>query len=1363
MAYFGKRPAWGLMAGCMLVTLLAGVSTSAGARVANPDEVAASIKVAEPNHRTVSRLVGKAKQGSVSDTRRLGELGEAGFDPLLDVLKNAKQGSVRFWAGKAMRKLEPQPKQAFRQAYHQAEAPDRANLALAAKAILGREAIELLKPDADANNPALRIRACGTLLQLTGDQQKYLPAIRRAAEKNNNTWHVKIAVEKLGDLANPLVPALAKKARGNGQAADSARQMLVKINTLRAWDVLQPHWQKQLREADKKQRVQRLVTIGQAGPPAAPMLPILRHLFQDQQAPTLVRAYARWALAQVRYESDAKPRTFHVAKQASNAGDDNPGTEQKPWRTIQKAAETMRPGDTVIVHEGIYREWVRPFVGGRAGEPITYKAAEGEDVVISGADLWRPDWHRVEQASNQRVSVYETTVDRLSWDWPEDWPKELEDPITARVEQLAIDGKRLPKFGDKSALTQKPMRCWYAMKQENPETIRISLPAGSTPSDHRIERSVRKENFSPVPRGLGYIHVKGFEMVRAAPSFVAGYNVDKVPYASALNPHRGHHWRIEDNYIHSSSTAGLGFGRGYAGLINDKIYTAPRVANTIGNHDVFNNRCNDNGTIGIGSRGPACDDLRLVGNTTNHNVWQGRLTDYESAGIKIMMAENVLLAHHTSKHNDAAGIWFDWMNERCRITRSTVVDNTVWGIFTEGGWGPVMVDHNVVVGTRKGELKWAAGIYGHDSSGVTTFNNVSLGHEGFAINYRFHRGKVMNGEKSQSSSLRIFNNVVDNAGRGWTAVVPPEKRSQHNKIDHNLYIVSDGEGQFGFLVPGGRGRLKAARKKYNLPGAVASQQIAVRDWRRKLKRDAHSVVKPAASVGLPRNADDAELVRWGERMCDRLAKQVDGSVAKLHKLSWRNRFLYDIKPRPIKDLTQAIASRWFNGKTWQDQVDLGRDAFAWRWRDQGQDYWLAWRAEPANTASWSPGKPWTRRNDLASKHTNWASPFVWQTSAASAADDALDYRSLIIQPGQRLDLPTGLTGPALTPPGFEMQTTNKRPAVLVPKDIRQRRYAMLATNTDTGRIHVINLENRAAVRVQQVRAAWPKSGPRINITLANRARQPVDTKLRLNIADTTVKRRLTLSPKSTQPVTVPCNHADQLVKTKLTVNASGQPPISQQHTLSFIIARRSQGTPTIDGKLNDWENVQWHAFSQYPNHIYPSGAEVGRMLGSALKARFAARFDDRMLYILLQAHDPKHQQPRSARKAWKSDSAQVIFTKVNQEGQAIADQMQEWLVSLKNGKTRKAGLTRSNAVNARFAVTRVGKKTCYEMAIPRDAIQSKAQQAKAMSPIAACLQINNHDGNNPVGLRWFEAIYGDHRHDPAYLGRLWLNQNNRSF
>ena len=78
------------------------------------------------------------------------------------------------------------------------------------------------------------------------------------------------------------------------------------------------------------------------------------------------------------------PFEFHVATTGSDHAD---GSEDRPLRTINRAADLAKPGDTVVVHGGEYREWVQPRRGGLSElRRITYTAAPGEHVVIKGSE-----------------------------------------------------------------------------------------------------------------------------------------------------------------------------------------------------------------------------------------------------------------------------------------------------------------------------------------------------------------------------------------------------------------------------------------------------------------------------------------------------------------------------------------------------------------------------------------------------------------------------------------------------------------------------------------------------------------------------------------------------------------------------------------------------------------------------------------------------------------------------------------------------------------------------------------------------------------------------------------------------------------
>ena len=58
------------------------------------------------------------------------------------------------------------------------------------------------------------------------------------------------------------------------------------------------------------------------------------------------------------FPSVARPATYYVAAQVNAADDANPGTPRRPWKTLARATRDLRPGDTLVVHSGVYRETV---------------------------------------------------------------------------------------------------------------------------------------------------------------------------------------------------------------------------------------------------------------------------------------------------------------------------------------------------------------------------------------------------------------------------------------------------------------------------------------------------------------------------------------------------------------------------------------------------------------------------------------------------------------------------------------------------------------------------------------------------------------------------------------------------------------------------------------------------------------------------------------------------------------------------------------------------------------------------------------------------------------------------------------------
>jgi hypothetical protein len=83
----------------------------------------------------------------------------------------------------------------------------------------------------------------------------------------------------------------------------------------------------------------------------------------------------------------AHATTYNVdVRRGDDAAD---GSSERPWRTLGKAAAMVRAGDVCVIYEGVYREMVSP-----AADEVTFRAAEGERVVMSGCDEvtgWQAD------------------------------------------------------------------------------------------------------------------------------------------------------------------------------------------------------------------------------------------------------------------------------------------------------------------------------------------------------------------------------------------------------------------------------------------------------------------------------------------------------------------------------------------------------------------------------------------------------------------------------------------------------------------------------------------------------------------------------------------------------------------------------------------------------------------------------------------------------------------------------------------------------------------------------------------------------------------------------------------------------------
>ena len=417
---------------------------------------------------------------------------------------------------------------------------------------------------------------------------------------------------------------------------------------------------------------------------------------------------------------------YHVSTTGSNL---NPGTAAEPFETVNHAAQVADAGDTVVVHEGTYREWVRPARGGRSdSRRITYVAAEGEHVKITGAEPvtgWEqePDGVWRAEVPNSLFGEWNPFSEELAGDWV------VPDRTRPRTHlgDVYLNGSGSYEVGSREALAtiterteivddwsgavvpvvnvEQTHRAWYAEVGERNTVIWANFD-GANPNDELVEINVRRSVFYPTVHHRDYITVRGFELAQAA----CPWTPPTADQPGLIGPNWAKGWIIEGNEIHDAKCSAVSLGKektsghNYSTERGDKpgyqyqlesVFSARQIgwdAEHIGSHIVRNNEiyeCGQNGVVGhLG-----CVFSTIENNHIHHIAHKREFYGYEIGGIKLHAALDVRIEGNRF-HDCSLGTWLDWETQGTRITRNVYFDNAR-DLFIEVSHGPYIVDHNV--------------------------------------------------------------------------------------------------------------------------------------------------------------------------------------------------------------------------------------------------------------------------------------------------------------------------------------------------------------------------------------------------------------------------------------------------------------------------------------------------------------------------------------------------------------------------------------------------------------------------------------------------------------------------------------------